>query len=74
MQMCPYCNSIYDESEFCGCPYCSGLLERKKEKLFYKKCPKCNGIMYWYDDCWGCTNCGEDIYSDEDDWDGIIEG
>lgn len=23
MQMCPECESIYDESEYCKCPYCS---------------------------------------------------
>ena len=28
--------------------------------------------MYW-DDYWECTNCGEEIYTDEDDCDGIIE-
>ena len=28
--------------------------------------------MYW-DGSWECTNCGEEIDSDEDDNDGIIE-
>ena len=39
---------------------------------FFKNCPNCHGIMYW-DDYWECTNCGHEIYSDEDDNDGIIE-
>ena len=35
-------------------------------------CPNCgDGIMYW-DGCWECTNCGHEIYSSEDDNDGII--
>ena len=29
--------------------------------------------MYW-DDCWECTDCGHEIYTDEDDNDGVIEG
>ena len=27
MQMCPYCDKVYDESEYSICPYCSGELE-----------------------------------------------
>lgn len=29
--------------------------------------------MYW-DGCWECTNCSHEIYTGEDDNDGIIEG
>jgi hypothetical protein len=29
--------------------------------------------MYW-DGNWGCYNCGHEIYTDEDDNDGVIEG
>lgn len=72
MQMCPFCDGVYDESEYSGCPYCSGELEKEHGKREYKKCPNCNGIMYWYDE-WECTNCGHTINSDEDDSDGIIE-
>ena len=39
-------------------------------KMIY---PNCGGIMYW-DGSWECSNCGEEIDSDEDDNDGIIEG
>lgn len=27
MQMCPFCNKVYDESEYSYCLYCSGELE-----------------------------------------------
>mgnify|MGYP000672984018 CR=1 FL=1 len=26
MQMCPFCDHVYDESEYSHCPYCSGEL------------------------------------------------
>lgn len=73
MQMCPWCDKVYDESEYSHCPYCSGELEEDTGERPFKKCPNCDGIMYW-DGCWECTNCGEEIDSDEDDNDGIIEG
>ena len=72
MQMCPYCDIVYDESEYSICPYCSGELEEEKGERYFKTCPCCDGIMYW-DEEWQCTNCGEIIESDEDDNDGIIE-
>ena len=72
MQMCPFCDKVYDESEYSHCPYCSGELEDETER-YYKDCPECDGIMYW-DEFWFCTNCGHEIYSGEDDNDGIIEG
>ena len=35
MQMCPYCNKVYDESDYGFCPYCSGILEEdKRDKMF----------------------------------------
>lgn len=74
MQMCPNCDRVYDEEEYCKCPYCSGELECENEERYFKHCPNCGGIMYWEDDCWTCTNCDDEIYSDEDDNDGIIEG
>lgn len=73
MTMCPFCDKVYDESDYCGCPYCSGELEEEHGEKYYKKCPNCDGIMYWYDGTWECTNCSEEIESDEDDNDGIIE-
>ena len=27
MRMCPNCGEVYDESEYCGCPYCSSELD-----------------------------------------------
>lgn len=27
MQMCPFCDKVYDESEYSHCPYCSGELQ-----------------------------------------------
>ena len=47
------------------------LTEEHGEKYF-KACPNCDGTMYW-DEFWECNNCGEEIYTDEDDNDGIIE-
>lgn len=57
MQMCPNCENVYDESEYCHCPYCSGELEHDEED--FEACPVCNGVMYWDDDdeCWECSNC-----------------
>lgn len=73
MQMCPNCDKVYDESEYCHCPYCSGEIDDTGERYF-KHCPECDGIMYWDDGYWECTNCSCEIFSDEDDNDGIIEG
>ena len=72
MQMCPYCDKVYDESEYSCCPYCSGELEEEHGERYYKDCPNCGGIMYW-DGYWYCTNCDEEIHTDEYDNDGIIE-
>ena len=46
--------------------------EKLKGYLYNKYCPNCGGIMY-QDGYWSCTNCDEEIYTDEDDNDGIIE-
>ena len=73
MQMCPNCNKIFDESEYTKCPYCSGELEEEHGIRYYKNCPNCGGVMYWYGS-WQCTNCYEEIETDEDDNDGTIEG
>lgn len=74
MQMCPFCDKVYDESEYSRCPYCSGELEDYVSEEKYKDCPNCGeGIMYW-NDVWECSNCGYEIDTDEDDFDGIIEG
>ena len=72
MQMGPNCDKVYDESEYCGCPYCSGELSDDEGERKFKNCPECGGIMYW-DGTWECTNCLCEIDSDEDDCDGIIE-
>lgn len=73
MQMCPFCDKVYDESEYCHCPYCSGELEDDRGERYFKICPDCDGVMYW-DDTWMCSNCGLEIDTDEDDNDGVIEG
>lgn len=73
MQMCPNCDKVYDESEYSHCPYCYGELEEECGERYYKNCPNCDGIMYW-DEFWYCTNCSHEIYTSEDDNDGIIEG
>ena len=71
MQMCPFCNHVYDESEYCHCPYCSGEIEEHGEEKV-KDCPECGSIMYW-DGCWECSNCYCTINTDEDDYDSILE-
>ena len=58
MQMCPNCDSVYDESEYTCCPYCSGELGYDDDEI--RACPECNGVMHYddEDDCWRCSNCG----------------
>ena len=36
MQMCPFCNKVYDESDYSHCPYCSGEIVEEKEERYYK--------------------------------------
>lgn len=74
MQMCPFCDHVYDESEYSHCPYCSGELEDDKGPRPYKDCPNCGGVMEWVDDVWFCTNCGDELDTGLDDSDGTIEG
>ena len=73
MQMCPYCDKVYDESEYSSCPYCSGELDDYMGETKIKTCPMCDGIMYW-DEEWECSNCGHTINTDEDDYDSLLEG
>ena len=47
MQMCPFCDKVYDESDYSHCPYCSGEIEEDTSERPYKDCPQCGGIMYW---------------------------
>ena len=72
MQLCPFCGKVYDEAEYSHCPECSGELSSNAVERYYKECPECGGIMYW-DGYWECTNCLCEIYTNEDDNDGIIE-
>ena len=37
MQMCPFCGSVYDESEYTRCPYCSGKSEDDEDYEQYGK-------------------------------------
>lgn len=61
MQMCPWCDKVYDESEYTHCPYCSGELEDNTE---HRPCPECGACLYWdgYDE-WVCCDCD---YTEED--------
>lgn len=75
MQMCPFCERVYDESEYCHCPYCSGEIEPEYGERFFKNCPMCGSTMLWDDGEWVCCNCDNTIDApDEDDNDGIVEG
>lgn len=60
MQQCPDCNKVYDESEYCTCPYCSGELDDDDE---VRPCPECGGCLHWDGEVWECSNCD---YSEED--------
>ena len=73
MQMCPFCDNVYDESEYSRCPYCTGELENSIKETPVKDCLECGCIMYW-DGCWECSNCTNTINTDEDDYDSILEG
>ena len=56
MQTCPFCDKVYDESEYSRCPYCSGELEDDDDEI--QACPECNGVMRCYDGVtWECSNC-----------------
>ena len=48
MQMCPFCDKVYDESEYSHCPYCSGEIEEDISERPYKDCPECGGIPFDY--------------------------
>lgn len=62
MQQCPFCNKIYDESEYSHCPYCSGeLFDDEDEET--RPCPACGGSLYWNGEVWECSNCE---YTEED--------
>ena len=72
MQMCPFCDRVYDESEHSSCPYCSGELACGHGEIKVKDCPNCGGIMYW-DGYWECSDCDHEIHTGEDDYDSIME-
>lgn len=76
MSMCPDCDRVYDESEYCRCPYCSGELEYEAGEERIKHCSECGGIMYWddWDNHWECSNCDYTVDTGEDDYDSILEG
>lgn len=62
MQMCPFCNKIYDESEYSHCPYCSGELKMEEEET--RPCPECDCTLHFDGyNRWECSNCD---YSEED--------
>ena len=60
MQMCPFYDKVYDESEYSHCPYCSGELDDDEE---VRPCPECGGCLHWDGDIWECSNCD---YTEED--------
>lgn len=60
MQMCPFCDKVYDGSEYSHCPYCSGELDDDEE---VRPCPECGGCLHWDGDIWECSNCD---YTEED--------
>ena len=60
MQMCQFCDKVYDESEYSHCPYCSGELDDDEE---VRPCPECGGCLHWDGEIWECSNCD---YTEED--------
>ena len=52
MQMCPFCDKVYDESEYSPCPYCSGELDDDDDEV--RPCPECGGCLHWDGEIWEC--------------------
>lgn len=50
MQMCPFCDKVYDESEYNHCPYCSGELDDDDDEV--RPCPECGGCLHWDGEIW----------------------
>ena len=44
MQMCPFCDKVYDESEYSRCPYCSGELEEDMSEKSLKSVRNVEGL------------------------------
>ena len=44
MQMCPFCDKVYDESEYSHCPYCSGELDDDDDEV--RPCPECADCIF----------------------------
>ena len=44
MQQCPFCDKVYDESEYSHCPYCSGELEGGDDEG--RPCAECGGCLH----------------------------
>ncbi len=61
MQQCPFCNKVYDKSEYSHCPYCSGELEDDDDEV--RPCPECGSCLHWDGEVWQCSNCD---YSEEE--------
>ena len=79
--MCPRCGRrLHRQKDIWGdwdgetyiCERCATEAENDDARP-YKVCPNCDGTMYW-EDYWKCTNCGEEVFSDEDDNDGVVVG
>ena len=70
MQMCPYCNKVYDESEYSKCPFCHGTdefegfdikIKRLNISEIYKKSvEKANAMC-----CPDCESPGTLEYADD---------
>lgn len=50
MQMCPFCDKVYNESEYNHCPYCSGELDDDDDEV--RPCPECGGCLHWDGEIW----------------------
>lgn len=61
MQMCPFCDKVYDESEYSHCPYCSGELDDDDDEV--RPCPECGGCLHWDGEIWECSNCDVDGFT-----------
>lgn len=55
MQQCPFCDKVYDESEYSHCPYCSGELEDGDDEV--RPCAECGGCLHQDGEAWECSNC-----------------
>ena len=59
--MCPFCDKVYDESEYSHCPCCASELDSDDEEV--RPCPESGGCLHQDGEIWEYSNCD---YAEED--------